>query len=333
MLFSCKRELTHLSAYSLNFKCKYFAKFKHAPITFARRYYILKQNSLLFPWLAFAAVSIFWGTTFLAISIGVKTFPPLLMAAFRHTIAGIILLSYFLIRGYKIPSFSSLKTFGFNGILMLAGGNGIISWGMQYVGSGLTALICALTPVWIVIINRVSGNQERLHPLAVIGFITCLIGQFFLFKDKVALFEDEMFVWGVLAVVLSNFLWALGTVYSKNHQTQIHPLFASGWQMIPGGLLLFILAFFRGEMHAFKPAPEAINALIYLILFGSILAYGSYMYVIKKLPATIVSTYAYINTMVAIILGWFWLHEGLDFSTIIAMALTILGVYLVSKNA
>jgi drug/metabolite transporter (DMT)-like permease len=86
-------------------------------------------------------------------------------------------------------------------------------------------------------------------------------------------------------------------------------------------------------MHAFKPAPEAINALIYLILFGSILAYGSYMYVIKKLPATIVSTYAYINTMVAIILGWFWLHEGLDFSTIIAMALTILGVYLVSKNA
>lgn len=293
----------------------------------------MKQHPLLFPWLAFAAVSIFWGTTFLAISIGVKTFPPLLMAAFRHTAAGIILLTYFLLRGYKIPSFSSLKTFSFNGVLMLAGGNGIISWGMQYVGSGLTALICALTPVWIVIINRVSGNQEKLHPLAVLGFLVCLIGQFFLFKDKVELFKDEMFVWGVLAVILSNFLWALGTVYSKNHQTQTHPLFASAWQMIPGGLLLFILALFRGEMHAFSPAPEAINALIYLILFGSILGYGSYMYVIKKLPATIVSTYAYINTMVAIILAWFWLQESMDFSTIIALILTISGVYLVNKNS
>ena len=103
--------------------------------------------------------------------------------------------------------------------------------------------------------------------------------------------------------------------------------------MIPGGLLLFILALFRGEMHAFSPAPEAINALIYLILFGSILGYGSYMYVIKKLPATIVSTYAYINTMVAIILAWFWLQESMDFSTIIALILTISGVYLVNKNS
>ncbi len=284
-------------------------------------------------WLAFAAVSIFWGTTFLAISIGVKTFPPILMAAFRHSIAGIILLSFFLLHGYKIPNWKSLKTFGLNGILMLAGGNGIISWGMQYVGSGLTALICALTPVWIVIINRVSGNQEKLHPYAVLGFVICLCGQFFLFKDKIKLFDDPMFVWGILAVVLSNFFWALGTVYSKNHKTNEHPLFASALQMIPGGALLFIISFFRGEMQHVAPSSEAIWALAYLIVFGSILAYGSYMYVIKQLPATIVSTYAYINTIVAIILGWFWLHEALDTSTIISVILTIIGVFLVSKNS
>lgn len=216
---------------------------------------------------------------------------------------------------------------------MLAGGNGIISWGMQYVGSGLTALICALTPVWIVIINRVSGNQEKLHPMAVLGFVICLCGQFFLFKDKIKLFEDPMFIWGILAVVLSNFFWALGTVYSKNHKTNEHPLFASGLQMIPGGVLLFIISFFRGEMQHVAPSSEAIWALAYLIVFGSILAYGSYMYVIKQLPATIVSTYAYINTIVAIILGWFWLHEALDTSTIISVVLTIIGVFLVSKNS
>jgi drug/metabolite transporter (DMT)-like permease len=104
----------------------------------------LTKNQNFLPWAAFVAVSLFWGTTFLAISIGVKTFPPLLMAAFRHTTAGIILISFFLLKGYKLPDFKALKTFGFNGVLMLAGGNGIISWGMQYVGSGLTALICVL---------------------------------------------------------------------------------------------------------------------------------------------------------------------------------------------
>ncbi|MCE2741647.1 MAG: EamA family transporter [Sphingobacteriales bacterium] len=333
MLFSSCHELTNLLGYFGYTLTNIFSKLHYQGIIFGLRKIILKQHPLLFPWLAFAAVSIFWGTTFLAISIGVKTFPPLFMAACRHTIAGLLLLSYFLLRGYTIPKLASLKTFSLNGILMLAGGNGIISWGMQYVGSGLTALICALTPVWIVLINRVSGNQEKLHPLAVLGFVICLLGQFFLFKDKVALFKDEMFIWGVLAVVLSNFLWALGTVYAKNHQTQIHPMYVSAWQMIPGGLFLFIMAFFRGELHAFAPAPEAINALLYLIIFGSILGYGSYMYVIKKLPATIVSTYAYINTLVAIILGWFWLHEGMDFSTLIAIVLTISGVYLVSRNS
>ncbi len=291
------------------------------------------KSPKFFAWLAFAAVSIFWGTTFLAISIGVKSFPPLLMAAFRHTTAGILLLSYFLLSGYKLPNIKSLKTYGLNGLLMLAGGNGIISWGMQYVGSGLTALICALTPVWIVIINRATGNMEKLHPLAVLGFVICLAGQFFLFKDKIALFQDPMFIWGIIAVVASNFFWALGTIYSKNHKTNEHPLFASALQMIPGGALLFIASFIRGEMHNINPQPEAIWSLIYLIIFGSILAYGSYMYVIKQLPATIVSTYAYINTLVAILLGWLWLNEGLDSSTVVAVVLTIIGVFLVSKNS
>ncbi|MCF8426674.1 MAG: EamA family transporter [Bacteroidia bacterium] len=293
----------------------------------------MTKNQNFLPWAAFVAVSLFWGTTFLAISIGVKTFPPLLMAAFRHTSAGIILVSFFLIKGYKLPDFKALKTFGFNGVLMLAGGNGIISWGMQYVGSGLTALICALTPVWIVVINRLSGSKEKVHPLAVLGFAICLVGQVVLFKDKIKLFEDPMFFWGIIAVVASNFFWSLGTIYSKNHKTNENPLFASGLQMIPGGILLFLAAFIRGEMHDVHPAPEAISALIYLVLFGSILAYGSYMYVLKKLPATIVSTYAYINTLVAIILGWFWLHEALDTSTMISVVLTIIGVFLVSRNS
>ncbi len=216
---------------------------------------------------------------------------------------------------------------------MLAGGNGIISWAMQYVGSGLTALICALTPVWIVLINRLTGDKSRISWLVIVGFILCLVGQVFFFKDKVSYFDNPIYAWGIAAVVLSNIFWAIGTVYSKNHQTGVPPLFAAGLQMIPGGLLLFIVAAMRGELNNLHPAPDAVNALIYLILFGSLFAYSAYMYVIKNLPATIVSTYAYINTLVAILLGWFWLNETLDINTLIAAVFTIGGVVLVSKNA
>lgn len=168
-----------------------------------------------------------------------------------------------------------------NGVLMLAGGNGIISWGMQYVGSGLTALICALTPIWIVLINRLSGNKERIAPQVILGFALCLIGQVVLFKDKVQLFEDNYYLLGIIAVVVSNIFWSMGTIYSKNHQTGVPPLFSAGLQMIPGGLLLFVIAAFRGELSNLHPQPDAIFALIYLILFGSILAYSAYMYAIK----------------------------------------------------
>ena len=293
----------------------------------------MKISAKALAWIAFWAVSIFWGTTFLAISIGVKSFPPFAMAAFRHTLAGAILLSFFLLRGYKLPPLKTLKTYSFNGVLMLAGGNGIISWGMQFVGSGLTALICALTPVWIVLFNRLSGNKERINTLVIIGFVLCLIGQVVIFKDKVQLFDDPMFAWGLLAVVASNMFWAMGTIYSKNHQTGLSPLFGASIQMISGGLFLFVVAALRGELQNLHPEKEAIVSLLYLVAFGSLLAYSAYMYVIKNLPATVVSTYAYINTLVAIILGWFWLHEALDFYTWVSVLFTISGVFLVSRNA
>lgn len=216
---------------------------------------------------------------------------------------------------------------------MLVGGNGIISWAMLYIDSGLTALLCAITPVWIVLINKLLGSKEPITVMAVLGFVICLIGQILLFKDKMNLFESQHYLFGIIAIIVSNILWSLGTIYSKNHVSNIPSLFAAGLQMIPGGLMLFIAAYFKGEYSNIHPKPDALWALAYLIIFGSILAYGSYMYVIKQLPASIVSTYAYINTFVAIFLGWLWLNETLDAATIIAMVFTIGGVYLITKNS
>lgn len=255
------------------------------------------------------------------------------MAGCRHTIAGILIISFFILRGHKLPDRKALKTFSINGMLMLAGGNGIISWAMLYVDSGLTALLCALTPVWIVLINKLLGSKEPITVLAVLGFVICLVGQVLLFKDKVQLFESQHYLFGIIAIIVSNIFWALGTIYSKNHVSNTPALFAAGLQMIPGGMLLFTAAYFKGEYSAIHPQPDALWSLAYLIVFGSILAYGAYMYVIKQLPASIVSTYAYINTFVAIFLGWLWLNETLDAATIIAMVFTITGVYLITKNS
>ncbi len=216
---------------------------------------------------------------------------------------------------------------------MLAGGNGIISWAMQYVDSGLTALLCALTPVWIVLINKLTGSKEPVTFLAVVGFAICLTGQILLFKDKMQLFESPHYLFGILAIIISNILWSLGTIYSKNHVSEVPSLFAAGLQMIPGGILLFIAAYIKGEYADIQPQQDALWSLAYLVVFGSIIAYGAYMYVIKQLPASIVSTYAYINTFVAILLGWLWLNETLDSATIIAMVFTIAGVYLITRNS
>jgi drug/metabolite transporter (DMT)-like permease len=290
-------------------------------------------NKNLVPWLAFFAVSFFWGTTYLATRIGVQTFPPFLMAAIRQGVAGICLLLYFMFRGYALPTKQDLKSFFFTGIIMLAGGNGIITWGMQYVDSGLTSLICALTPVWIVLFNLLIGKKEQINGLTILGFLICLAGQVLIFTSRLGFQQSEHFWMGIVAFVFSNLLWAIGTVYSKHHVSSVHPLFSSGFQMFAAAILLLFFSVLLGETNqAISVSFESIMSVAYLIVFGSWIAFGSYMYVLKKLPASIVSTYAYINTAVGLLLGWYWLAEPMNIQTISALLLTVLGVYLVGKS-
>ena len=283
-------------------------------------------------WLAYAAVAIFWGTTFFAIRVGVETFPPFLMAGFRHSIGGILICLYFYLKGYKLPPKKDLKVFAVNGLLMLAFGNGLVTWAEQYVNSGLAALICSLTPIWIIAVNSVSGQKEKLNYIIGLGILLCLFGQFLLFKDNIKDFADPNYAIGIISILIANIAWAVGTVYSKNHRSDTNPLFGAGLQMVCGGIILDLVGTARGEWSNLHPSSEAVWALVYLILFGSIIAYGAYMYVLKLLPATIISTYAYINTVVAVFLGWLWLNEPLNMLVWTAVVLTIAGVYLVNKS-
>lgn len=292
----------------------------------------MKQNINFNAWIAYAAVAIFWGTTFFAIRIGVESFPPFLMAGFRHSIGGILICLYFFLKGYKLPPSKDLKVFAINGLLMLALGNGLVTWAEQYVTSGLAALICSLTPIWIIAVNSMTGKKEKISLMVVAGIFLCLLGQFLIFKDNIKDFADSNYAFGILSILIANIAWAIGTVYSKNHKTETHPLFSAGLQMISGGIILNIFGTAKGEWSQMHPSSDAIWALIYLITFGSIISYGAYMYVLKQLPATIISTYAYINTVVAVFLGWLWLNEPLNIIVWTAVVLTIAGVYLVNKS-
>lgn len=284
-------------------------------------------------WAAFAAVSFFWGTTYLAIRIGVQSFPPLLMAAFRHCLGGLVLCTYFMgVKGHRLPGKETLKVVAINGLLMLVLGNGLVTWAEITVSSGLAALICSLTPVWIIGINAFGHHKEKITPRIVLGLLICVAGQTLIFRDNLAELSNPRYVWGILAILVANAAWAIGSIYSKNHRSTMNPLFGAGLQMLAGGFVLLLLGTLKGEWNELRPEQDAIWALVYLFTFGSVVAYSAYMYILKALPASVVSSYAYINTLVAVFLGWLMLDEKLNFITILAVLLTIAGVYLLNNS-
>ena len=284
-------------------------------------------------WLAFASVSFFWGTTFLAIRIGVQSMPPFLMAGSRHFLGGLLICSYFLLRGNSLPTVAQLKVYTVNGILMLVIGNGLVTWGEMYVSSGLAALICALTPLSIILMNKLFGtHKEPLSWQAWGGIALCLIGQVIIFQDNLNELANPNYLMGVVFILIAILGWGLGSIYNKNKNTGLQPLYGAGLQMLTAGAILFVLGSIKGEWPQFHPTEEGIQSLVYLVVVGSLLGYGSYMYVLKQLPAAVVSTYAYINTLVAVLLGWMWANEKLNLPIVIAVGLTIGGVWLVNKN-
>lgn len=292
----------------------------------------MSTTSKLNAWLAYGAVAIFWGTTFLAIRIGVQSMPPFLMAGIRHFTAGLCICSYFLIRGYQLPSWAQLKVQLVIGFLMLVIGNGLVSWAEMYITSGLAALICALSPLAIIAVNALWGTKEKMKPIAWLGIFLCLGAQFLIFKDNIIDLANPQYLQGIIFLLIAIISWGIGSIYVKNNQTAMHPLFGASFQMLSAGIILLLLGSGLGEWTLFKPTEEGIGSIVYLVVFGSLIGYGSFMFILKHLPATIVSTYAYINTIVAVLLGWLWLNETLNMVMWIAVVLTISGVYLVNHS-
>jgi drug/metabolite transporter (DMT)-like permease len=280
---------------------------------------------------AWGAVCLFWGTTYLAIRIGVRTLPPALFAGIRFLVAGSVFLAYLRMRGVSLPGRRDLLTIAIVGILLLVMANGSVVWAEQWVPSGLAALIVATLPFWVSGIEAIVPSGNRLNALKVLGIVIGFFGLVILFGPALITALDQAYLKGVLALLFAPLLWAIGSVYSKYHPVRTTPLMAASLQMVIAGLILIFIGIIFNELPRFNPNPEGIAALVYLAIFGSIIGYGSFIYALAKLPAAKVSMYAYVNPIIAVLLGWLILGEQLDWRVAIATAVILLGVVLVQS--
>lgn len=285
-------------------------------------------------YLALAAICIIWGTTYTAIKFAVRDFPPYLLVGIRQTAAGLLLLGLAMASGKaKWPERQYVTRQSLTGLATITGGNGFITWGMQYVSSGLAAIIGSLTPVVIVLISLFWQGSEKINARVVIGVLLGFGGLGLIFSDGWQDFVKPEYRWGIAGCFASCFTWSLGTVMAKQwNSPNVSPLLNAGLQITAGGLGGFVLSFFFDKSHAIHHTAESWLSMVYLITIGSALAFSLYMFALKHLSATVSSLYTYINPIVAILLGWALLEERLTLEIIAGMAVTIAGVWLVNAG-
>jgi drug/metabolite transporter (DMT)-like permease len=285
--------------------------------------------------IALLIVCIFWGTTYLALRIGVETFPAFLFSAIRQISAGVLLLALlFIFKKTEKVNFSDIIKQVIPGILLITLGNGIVGWAELYIPSGLAALIISVMPIFLVIINVISGKEQKQFNFKIIlGFILGCTGIVLIFKDNLADLAKSEYMWGVLAVFGASIFWALGSVYMKHTTFNTNPYTNATIQFISGGLgLLLFSLIFDDYSQLSAVTSDSLWALLYLILIGSLLSYLSYLYAIKHLPIVMVSTYAYVNPIIAILLGVIILNEKITWITVLALVTTLYGVYLINSG-
>ena len=280
---------------------------------------------------AFAVVCVVWGTTYLAIRVAIETIPPLMLTCMRFIFAGIVMLGIARWRGERIPrDAKTLADLALVGTLMVGVGNLAVVWAEQWVPSGMAALFVATAPFWMVIIEAFRRGGERIDLRSGIGMAVGFIGVAILVTPKgPAGSLDPRFLLGAAAIQLGSIGWQLGSVRSKYNLKDVPLLASASLQMLFGGIVVAIVAVIIGEPARLSFTPKTFFALVYLTLFGSILAYSAYVYALAHLRTTKMSLYAYVNPAVAVVLGWLILKEELTWLSVVAMCVILSGVALV----
>lgn len=283
--------------------------------------------------LAFGLVYVFWGSTYLGIGIAVEHIPPALMCGVRFTIAGVAMLAWCWITGRRIRhSPRELFHMAVVGILLLMGGNLTLSYAELIVPTGLAALLIAVTPLWFMVLDSLLLGDHHISQRGKIGLILGIVGVIVLIwpelRTPASIGRREL--WWSIALLAGSFSWALGSVLSKKWQSA-DPFSATAWQVIFAGLANFTFAILFERFSDVTWTARGIGAIFYLIVCGSWIGYTAYIWLLQHVPTSKVATYAYVNPVVAVFLGWLVLHERIDHFIVLGTAVVVASVVLVTS--
>jgi drug/metabolite transporter (DMT)-like permease len=281
---------------------------------------------------ALGIVSLVWGTTWVVSRQGVTGMPALEMAGIRQILGGLCYLTYFYVKKFPLPSPSQYIPLVVLAFLNFFLSNGLSTWGVKYISSGLAAIIGAIFPIWIVVIGLCI--EKNLPPrMAIIGLITGFGGICIIFYNHLSSFIQPDFSFGILVSLIATISWAFGTIYTKKHAKIFNAYFGLGFQMLLSGIVLLVVSSLDASFMPFSEIPKVSwYAIFYLVIFGSVIGFGCYLYALQRLPTEVTATYAYINPIVALIAGWFLLHESINLFTITGCLITISGIYIINKS-
>jgi drug/metabolite transporter (DMT)-like permease len=282
---------------------------------------------------AFAAVYVIWGSTYLAIRFAVQTLPPLLMASARFVLAGLIVVLWARLRdGAAWPNRVEWRVGLISGALLLLGGNGAVSWAEQRVPSGIAALLVAVVPVFMVLLEWLRPGGKRPKATVFAGVGLGLVGLALLVGPE-SLRGDSSDAIGALVLVFASLSWAAGSLYTKFAPEAKSRTMATGTQMLAGGLTLLVAGVVAGEparLDLAHASTASIVAFVYLLTFGSLIGFTAYVYLLAHTTAAKASTYAYVNPVVAVLLGWAIGHETVTSRTVLAAAVILGGVAIIT---
>lgn len=283
--------------------------------------------------LAFAAIYVIWGSTYLGIRIAVETMPPFLMAAARFLIAGAVLFTVLKLRGAPWPTARQWRINAVIGTFLLLGGNGLVVWAEQTIPSGIAALIIGISPLFFVLIEWAWPGGLRPSWLTMLALLVGFAGVAWLAAPWESDATGGLHAPGVIAILCACFLWSFGSIYSRHAKHDADPFMASSLQMLGGGAALTLTALVHGDFTQLDFAaitPRGWGALAYLIAFGSLIGFSTYVWLMKHSTPARVSTYAYVNPVVAVFLGWLVLHEPISSRTIVASAIIVTAVAIIT---
>ncbi|HEX4499012.1 MAG TPA: EamA family transporter [Thermoanaerobaculia bacterium] len=290
-----------------------------------------KKASMLQVAVALGAVYLIWGSTYLAIRFAIETIPPFLMAAARYLTAGTLLYAWSRLRGAPRPRPAYWLPALALGALLLLVGNGGVVWAEQRASSGLVALLILTEPLWIVLLVWLRDRRQRPGGRVIAGMLLGFIGLALLVRPSGSGGISPL---AVAAVLFASLSWAYGSLYSQRAKLPESPLLSTAMQMLCGGGLLLLAGLATGETAGFavsQVSTRSLLALAYLVVFGAIIAFTAYVWLLKAAPPVLVSTYAYVNPVVAVFLGWAVADEPITRSTLVAAAVIVVGVVLISR--